>query len=68
MSESLVKRLLRHAMTYRIFCEPAEGKVAHTAASKALATDDGVREWVGLIGEEMWGAAAKVRILSSFKT
>ncbi|KAL6721250.1 hypothetical protein ACLMJK_000352 [Lecanora helva] len=43
--EPLVQRLLRHAMTNRIFCEPREGIVAHTAASKFLAENKDAREW-----------------------
>ena len=60
LGESYVRRILRHAMTYRIFCEPRKGLVAHTSASKHLATDLPTRQWIGMIAEEMWPAAAGV--------
>lgn len=60
LGESEVRRILRHAMTYRIFCEPKKGVVAHTAASKLLAVDPSMRQWVGMVSEEMWPSAAKV--------
>ena len=56
---SHVRRILRHAMTYRIFCEPRKGVVAHTAASKLLAEDHLMHEWVGMVSEEMWPAATR---------
>ena len=59
LGASHVQRLLRHAMTHRIFCEPRKGVVAHTAASKYLATNPLMHEWVGMVYEEMWPAASK---------
>ena len=56
---SHVQRILRHAITHRIFCEPQKGVVAHTAASKYLATNPLMHEWVGMVYEEMWPAASK---------
>ena len=53
-------------MTYRIFCEPRQGVVAHTAASKLLAENELTREWVGMVSEEMWPAAAKGRFSKQF--
>lgn len=61
LHESYVRRILRHAMSYRIFCEPREGIVAHTAASEMLANNHSMREWVGMVSEEMWPAATRVR-------
>ena len=60
LSVSYVQRILRYAMTYRIFREPRKGIVAHTAASMYLATNPGMREWIGVATEEMWPAASKV--------
>ena len=57
--ESHVRRILRHAMTYRIFCEPRKGVVAHTAASKLLAKNPLMHEWIGMVSEEMWPAATR---------
>ncbi|KAL2059185.1 hypothetical protein ABVK25_000477 [Lepraria finkii] len=57
--ESQVRRILRHAMAFRIFCEPRKGVVAHTAASKVLAENTLMREWIGMVSEEMWPAASR---------
>ena len=66
--EPQVRRILRHAMTYHIFCEPRPGVVAHTAASKLLAENAAMREWVGMVSEEMWPAATQVSRLITFVT
>lgn len=56
-----MRRLLRHAMAFRIFQEPSEGIVRHTAASKTLADTPLLRQWMGMVSEELWPAATKVR-------
>ena len=61
LSVSQTRRLLRHAMAYHIFCEPKKGFVAHTAASKMLSENGLIRQWVGMVSEEMWPSAAKVQ-------
>ena len=35
--------------------------IAHTAASKLLADDPLMREWIGMVSEELWPAASKAR-------
>ena len=55
-----IRRLLRHAMTLRVFREPRKGVVAHTAASKLLA-DPCMLDWLGNTCEETWPAAVRVR-------
>ena len=55
----MVRRILRHAMSYRIFQEVEKGFVAHTGASKLLAEDGDLRQWIGMVMEEMWPAATK---------
>lgn len=65
LNESTVRRLLRHAMSYRIFHETENGTVAHTGASKYLAEKADMRSWIGMVSEEMWPAATKVRYLLS---
>lgn len=60
LSESLVRRILRHAMTRRIFQERANGMVAHTATSKLLAECDLAHDWTILKSEEFLPAATKV--------
>ncbi|THV44382.1 hypothetical protein BGAL_0657g00010 [Botrytis galanthina] len=59
LTEQMVTRLLRHAMTMRIFYEPEPGFVAHTKASKIL-TDPVTNDWLGAGTEEMWPASTKV--------
>jgi 6-hydroxytryprostatin B O-methyltransferase len=55
-----LKRLLRHAMTQKIFCEPRPGVIAHTAASAALVNDSTLCDFVGMQSEELWPAANSV--------
>lgn len=59
LTEQMVGRILRHAMTMRIFHEPQPGMVAHTKASKILA-DPVTNNWLRVGTEEMWSASAKV--------
>ena len=66
LGEPLVRRILRHAMTYHVFCEPRKGVVAHTAASKLLAVDPLMHQWIGMVSEEMWPAATKVSAVPPF--
>ena len=47
-------------MAFRIFHEPSEGVVQHTAASKVLAETPLLRQWIGMVSEELWPAATKV--------
>jgi len=54
-----VRRILRHAMTQRIFCEPRKGVVAHTAVSRLLVEDSQMADWVGASTDELWQAASQ---------
>ncbi|KAH8754352.1 putative Sterigmatocystin 8-O-methyltransferase [Diaporthe sp. PMI_573] len=54
----MLRRLLRHAMTLRIFREPRPGMVAHTQASKLLARSD-VNSFMAFHPEIGWPTAAK---------
>lgn len=58
LSEDMTRRLLRHAMTMRVFCEPEPGMVSHTAASKML-SNPGMSDWLRVGTEEMWPASVK---------
>ncbi|KAG5913039.1 Alpha-1,3-mannosyltransferase cmt1 [Claviceps africana] len=53
-------RTLRHAMTNSIFYEPSPGSIAHTAASRLLAEDQALQDWVGFQSEDIFPAAANV--------
>ncbi|KAL6721260.1 hypothetical protein ACLMJK_000362 [Lecanora helva] len=67
LDESVLKRLLRHAMTKRVFREPHKGVVAHTAASKLLATDQQIHDWVRVSTDELWqGTAQTVNAIARF--
>lgn len=59
LEEHAVHRVLRHAMTMRVFREPEPGLVAHTQASKAL-VDPVANDWVDCGAHEMWPSATKV--------
>ena len=59
LNESDLRRLLRHATTKHIFIEPRKGYVGHTAASKLLAEDQQMSDWVGASTGELWQAASQ---------
>lgn len=56
---SQLRRLLRHAMTNRIFCEPTREQVAHTVASKLLVEDPRMDSWVFFLTDHFWPATSK---------
>ncbi|KJZ75927.1 hypothetical protein HIM_04751 [Hirsutella minnesotensis 3608] len=56
----ILGRVLRHAMTNRIFHEPSPGVIAHTLASRILAQDDNLQDWIGFKTEDVFPAAAMV--------
>ncbi|KAI1807228.1 S-adenosyl-L-methionine-dependent methyltransferase [Daldinia bambusicola] len=58
MTTDMTARLLRYAMTMRVFREPEPGMVAHTAASKGL-RHSAANDWLHAGTEEMWPAATK---------
>jgi 6-hydroxytryprostatin B O-methyltransferase len=60
LSESRVRRLLRHAMTYYIFYEPRTGYVAHTATSMVPIKNPLMKPWVAHNTDE--SARASVRV------
>ncbi|KAH8902067.1 S-adenosyl-L-methionine-dependent methyltransferase [Coniochaeta sp. PMI_546] len=55
-----LRRLLRHAMTNRIFCEPTKGQVAHTRASLLLLDDEPLKNWAGFMCNDLWLPIANV--------
>ncbi|KAI1089145.1 sterigmatocystin 8-O-methyltransferase [Rostrohypoxylon terebratum] len=59
LEEQMIARLLRHAMTMRIFREPEPGQVAHTKASKLIASSH-MNAWLRIGTHEMWPAATKM--------
>ena len=59
LSESDTRRFLRLAIANRIFSEPRKGVVAHSAISKLLVGLPLLNQWIGLVCDEMWPAAAR---------
>lgn len=56
----MVGRIIRHAVTMRIFCEPEPGTVAHTKASRILGSPE-ITDWTLAGTEELGPAAGKVK-------
>ncbi|QMW48518.1 O-methyltransferase [Aspergillus flavus] len=48
------RRIIRHAITNRFFCEPELGFVAHNRASRVLLEEETLDAWVGLFCNDMW--------------
>ena len=63
LEPELLKRLIRHAFTHRVFKETKKGFVEHTATSRLLA-DPKAHSWMSVGCEEMWPAALRVRHFS----
>ncbi|MCJ1464907.1 hypothetical protein MMC07_003522 [Pseudocyphellaria aurata] len=59
IAESFARRILRSAMAHHLFREPTPGVVAHTAASKVLAENPLMHQWLGMVSEELWPAATR---------
>ena len=55
-----VRRIIRHAISNRLFKETRKGVVAHTAMSKLVVEDPQFRDYVGLGSDDIWAAAEKV--------
>jgi hypothetical protein len=67
LDETNAKRIIRHAMSNRVFTEPRPGYVAHTAASRILLDDKMMSDWVGVCTSEFFQAASKtVEALEKF--
>ncbi|KAL9600846.1 MAG: hypothetical protein Q9219_002888 [cf. Caloplaca sp. 3 TL-2023] len=60
ISESLVRRILRQAMSSHIFSSPSPGIVAHTASSRLFVTESDFRDAIGLQVDEQGPASARV--------
>ena len=60
VDQSTLSRILRLGIAYRVFREPRPGVIAHSAASRVIAEDPDVADFVGANADEMWPAADKV--------
>ncbi|KAL8941723.1 MAG: hypothetical protein Q9211_001699 [Gyalolechia sp. 1 TL-2023] len=59
VKESLLRRLLSHCATYHIFYQASHDFYVHTAASRLLAEDEGIRAWALLGAEEIFPSTYK---------
>lgn len=59
LGEPQVRRIMRYTMTKHLFAESRPGFVVHTAASQVLASSSSMRDWVGMVCEEMWPSASR---------
>ncbi|KAK7751322.1 hypothetical protein SLS62_006728 [Diatrype stigma] len=59
LSESIVRRIIRHAIVRKIFHEPRPGVISHNAVSRLLAEDQGIHDWVAASCDDLWQAAAQ---------
>jgi len=64
-SQDNIARILRHAITNRIFKEVRKGVIAHTATSRVLAEDPLLQDYIGMRCEEMWPAELHVCYIST---
>ncbi|KJK79860.1 hypothetical protein H634G_04099 [Metarhizium anisopliae BRIP 53293] len=59
LTEQMMSRIIRHAVTMRVFREPESGFVAHTRASRMLASPE-MRDWIRAGTEELGPAGHKL--------
>jgi 6-hydroxytryprostatin B O-methyltransferase len=60
LPEADVRRLLRHAMTMRVFEQVGDNEVGHTRASMLL-RQEGIHGWIGSTCENAWPGATRVK-------
>lgn len=53
-------RVLRFGIAFRIFQEPQPGTIAHSAASRLIAEEEAVADWVGANVDDMWPSAQRL--------
>lgn len=57
---SLLERILKHAISFGLFCQPAPGRVAHNGASAELVKDSDLEAWVYLCACVAYPAGAAI--------
>ena len=55
-----LRRMVRHAIQNRVFCEPKKGFVAHSRASQLMLEDELMNNWVGFMCNDLWLPIANV--------
>lgn len=58
-AESNICKVVRAAIAQRIFEEPRPGVIRHSAASRLLAENPGIHDYVATVSNELWPAAAQ---------
>ncbi|OTA67154.1 putative O-methyltransferase [Hypoxylon sp. EC38] len=65
---SVVRRILKFSIACRIFQEPRPGVIAHSAASRQIAEDPDIADWVSVNVNELWPSALNtIEALSKWK-
>jgi hypothetical protein len=60
IDENDCSRLVRHALTQRLFTEPTKGVIKHTAASQAIANVPYLRQFIEQSCNDMWVSAPHI--------
>ena len=60
LRDSLVRRLIAHCATHHVYYQALDDFFVHTAASKVLAENEGMRKWVLIGAEELIPATLRV--------
>jgi hypothetical protein len=66
LQENNLRRIIRYAIAYhRVFLEPEQDFVAHSAASRLLVDDPTAFDTLGMMFDESWQAFARVCVCSN---
>lgn len=57
LGETHISKLVRHAITQKIFCEPRPGVIAHSACSRLIAEDEAIHSYLRFKTDDLWHAA-----------
>ncbi|KAL4792204.1 S-adenosyl-L-methionine-dependent methyltransferase [Aspergillus venezuelensis] len=60
LRDSVVRRLLKHSSTYHVFYEAEPDFYIHTAASRHLCQNQGMRDWICVGGNEVLPGTLKI--------
>lgn len=59
LPEKNVRKVVRYAVAQKIFEEPRPGVIKHSAASRLLAENPDIHDYVATVSNELWQAAAQ---------
>lgn len=59
LPEKNIRKVVRYAVAQKIFEEPRPGVIKHSAASRLLAENPGIHDYVATVSDELWQAAAQ---------